>query len=274
MSRLISREISNQILNRSNPILIAKASKIYKESLRELRNIFGSIHYIKADNSTIKVKCITGNPERAIAKQKKEDGIILPLLSVTEISTDSSDERNRYSPMLVHEKAWNEKKQRAERVLSLSPRPINITYQLNIWTEYKEDMDQIRSAIFLMFNPHLEIQTSESDIAKVYIESEEDASTLTAADQEDRILKKALVVRLETYISSPKFLFTSSGKIESFHLQAELVGPGETIHTEVISSDLQDIINRLRYYQSLVGVEKQNLINEIINQIMLLTYQF
>jgi hypothetical protein len=275
MVKIISTEISNDILTRSNSILLAKTSKIYKESLRQLRNIFGNIHYIRGDGKAVKIKCITGNPERSIAKQKKDDNIILPLISITEVSTNTSDERNRYSPTLVHDKHWDDKQQRAIRILSLSPRPVNITYQINILSEYREDLDHIRSAIFLMFNPHMELQTSESDIAKVYIEAEEDDSSLTVMDQEDRVLKKSILIRLETYISSPKFLFTSSGKIETFHLEAELVGANEVISAQdTYSIQIQTIIDRLRYLQSLVGNERDDLINEIIQQIMALTYQF
>lgn len=270
----ISSEVANDILKRSTPILMSKTAKIYKESLRQLLNIFSNIYYINADGSPVKVKCITGNPERAIAKQFKDSGIVLPLLSITESITSQSDERNRFSQMLVHDKYWDSKKLRAVRLLSLSPKPIAITYQLNIWTEYKEDMDKLRSAIYLMFNPHLEIQTSDNDLAKCFIELEEDNSSINAGDQEDRILKKAILIKLETYISSPKFLFTSTGKIETFHLEAQLSTDLETITaSDSYTISLEEITDRLRYLRNIASAEQQTIIDEIIRQIIALTTQ-
>lgn len=270
----ISSEVANDILSRSTPILAAKTAKIYKESLEQLRNIFGNMYYINANGEAIKLKCITGNPERVIAKKVKDTTMVLPLLSVTEISTNQSDDRNRYSQMLSHDKYWDPKTLRAVRLLSLVPKPISISYQLNIWTEYKEDMDQIRSSVFLMFNPHLEIRTSDNDIAKCFIDMEEDNSVTNAGDQEDRLIKKAIHIKLETYISSPKFVFTSTGKIETFHLEAELTNDMSVINSkDTFTISLEEINDRLRYLRNLASAEQQSIIDEIIRQIMALTTQ-
>ena len=53
------------------------------------------------------------------------------------------------------------------------------------------------------------------------MDSEEDVGSVTGADKEDRILKKTMNVVLRTYIPSPKFLYTSTGKIEEFKVETK-----------------------------------------------------
>ncbi len=83
------------------------------------------------------------------------------------------------------------------------------------------DMDQILEQIRLKFNPEMQVPTEFSTLAKAYMDSEEDVGSVTGADKEDRILKKTMNVVLRTYIPSPKFLYTSTGKIEEFKLETK-----------------------------------------------------
>ncbi len=48
-----------------------------------------------------------------------------------ETQTESDSERMRYQS-IVSETHWDPDKRRATRVLSLPPRPINITYEVNM----------------------------------------------------------------------------------------------------------------------------------------------
>ncbi len=194
-------------------------SFIYKESLRSMIASFNDIGYFNSEDDFVEIKCIHGNAERAIAKLKQENNIILPIISVSQTISNNDDERRRYESVLVHEKFFDKEKHRAVRVLSLSPRPVNISYQVNVYTKYMADMDQILEQIRLKFNPEMNVPTEYSTLAKAFLESEEAAGSMTANDKEDRVIKKTLNVVLRTYIPSPKFLVTSTGEIEEFNIE-------------------------------------------------------
>ena len=201
-------------------------SFVYRESLRSMISAFNDVGYIDSENKFNNIKCIHASAERAIAKLTQENNIILPVLSISQTISANDDDRRRNESLLVHEKYWDKEKNRAFRLLSLSPRAININYKINVWTKYMSDMDQILEQIRLKFNPEMEVPTKFSTLAKATIESEEDAGSAVAGDKEDRLLKKAINVTLRTYIPSPKFLITSTGKIEEF--VAELTNYGDS----------------------------------------------
>jgi len=194
-------------------------SFIYKESLRSMIASFNDVGYIDSEEKFNNTKCIHANAERAIAKLNQENNIILPILSVGQTTSDNDTSRQRTESLLVNEKYWDTEKNRAFRILSLVPRAINIKYQLNIWTKYMSDMDQILEQIRLKFHPEMQVPTEFSTLAKAYLDSEEDVGQIAVADKEDRVLKKTLNIILRTYIPSPKFLYTSTGKIEEFKVE-------------------------------------------------------
>lgn len=191
-------------------------SFVYKESLRSMIASFNDLGYISAEDKFKEVKCLHANAERAIAKLKQEDNIILPMVTITQTNTANDDARRRQESVLVNEKYWDADKNRAFRVLSLAPRPININYQLNVWCKYMADMDQILEQIRLKFNPEMNVPTEFSTIAKAFLDTEEDVGSITAGDKEDRIIKKTFNIVFRTYVPNPKFLVTSTGKIEEF----------------------------------------------------------
>ena len=193
-------------------------SFIYRESLRSMIAAFNDIGHYNAQDEFINIKCIHGNAERAVAKINQENNIILPMLSISQTISNNDDDRRRYESVLVHEKYWDEKKGRAFRILSLAPRPVNVSYQLNIWCKYMADMDQILEQVRLKFNPEMNVPTEYSTLAKAFLESEDMVGSMTATTKEDRILKKTLNIVLRTYIPSPKFLVTSTGEIENFKI--------------------------------------------------------
>jgi hypothetical protein len=218
----VSNIVLREILEKSNASTGMYIQKVYKDSLREFISIFSNIYYIDKDNNPIKIKCFHGNQERVIAKTTLGDNITLPVITITESSTSNNDERRKYSKLLVHEKYWDKDKNRAIRILSLAPRPVDITYEINIWTKYKQDLDQIRESIFTMFNPDLEIKTNKSYYTKAFLVDESDISQVEVSDLQDRVLRKKLSVNLETYIPNPRFLYTSTGKIEEFNFEVEI----------------------------------------------------
>lgn len=194
-------------------------SFIYKESLRAMITAFTDVKYIDSEEKLNDIKCVHANAERAIAKLKQENSIILPMLSISQTISENDDTRRKSESVLVHEKYWDSEKERSFRVLSLSPRPVNIRYQLNIWCKYMADMDQILEQVRLKFNPEMQVPTKFSTIAKALLDSEEDTGNITAGDKEDRVIRKTINILLRTYVPNPKFLITSNGKIEELILE-------------------------------------------------------
>ena len=198
-------------------------SYIYKDCLRFLLNKFGDLSYFDGKGDAIKIKCYHANAERAVGIIFKESTIVLPALSIAENSTKATEDRRRYDSVLINESYWHPKYQRAIRIVSLTPKPIEISYGINIWSFYKNDMDQIREMIFSMFNPDMNITISEKFACKIYIDSESDASETKVPDQEDRILQKTIGISLQTAIPAPRFLYTSTGKIEKLKFEVDAV---------------------------------------------------
>lgn len=195
--------------------LLPVIDNVYKESLRSMLHIFGNIYYLDANANRVKVNCSHGNPERIVGKLKADNTLVLPMITIVETQTDSDPNRMRYQNLIV-ETAWDSEKLRATRILSMPPRPINITYEVNIWTKYKADMDMLRSNIFSLFSPDINIETQYSVHNKAFINNEREVGSVTAADTGDRILQKSISITLETYIPSPKFFFTNTGEIKEF----------------------------------------------------------
>lgn len=207
--------IRNQIVSLTNTKLLPVIDNVYKESLRSMLHIFGNLYYLDGNGNRVKINCSHGNPERIAGRLKADNTLILPMLTIVETQTESDQQRMRYQN-IISETDWDPDKRRATRVLSLPPRPINITYDVNVWCKYKADMDMIRSSIFSLFSPDINIETQYSVHNKAFIVNEREMGTVNAGDAGDRVLQKTITVTLETYIPSPKFFFTNTGEIKEF----------------------------------------------------------
>jgi hypothetical protein len=215
MSSKYSLEIRNKIVDLTKTKLLPVIDNVYKESLRSILNIFGNLYYIDGNGNRIKVNCSHGNPERIAGRLKADNTLVLPMLTVVETQTASDPSRMRYQN-IISETNWDPDKRRATRLLSLPPRPVNIVYEVNIWAKYKADMDMLRSSIFSLFSPDLNIETQYSVHNKAFIDNEREVGSLISGDASDRILQKTISITLQTYIPSPKFFFTNTGEIEEF----------------------------------------------------------
>lgn len=197
-------------------------SFIYRESLRAVKEMFSGLKYINADDGIINIKCIHGNPERTIAKLKQDNNIILPIISVVQTSSEEDENRRRPRQIVLNTKVWSESKQRAFRVFSLAPKAVNLLYDVNVWSKYKSDMDQISEQMHLKFHPSIRIVTSYNNLTQGFLVQETDQSSVDLGDKEDRVLRRSYSFKLQTYIPSPQFLLTSTGKIETFNTEVEL----------------------------------------------------
>ena len=178
---------------------------------------FGNLYYIDGNGNRIRVKTTHGNPERIAGKLKADNTLILPMITIVETKTTPDLARGRYQNIII-DKAWDPNKLKATRVLSLPPRPVNITYEINIWAKYKSDLDMLRSTIFSRFNPDVSIVTKYSSYNKAFITNERDIGSVGANDADDRVLQKTFEVTLETYIPTPKFQITNTGEIKDFDM--------------------------------------------------------
>lgn len=107
-------------------------------------------------------------------------------------------------------------------------------------------MDQIREYIYFLFNPDLQIITSKNHLTKAFLDEESDSSQISVKDQEDRVLQKKITITVETYIQSPKFLYTSTGKIEELNYDVEILGniaPDMGNDSITLSTDMRKLNN-------------------------------
>ena len=191
---------------------------LYKQTLREMIAFFNGFKYINSEDKLVSVHCIHANPERAVAKLMQEDNIILPIISISQTTSDDDNKRRRYDPIIVHEVVWDEDTQRAKRIISFAPRPVNIAYEAHIWTKYKANMDQLIEQIRSRFNPSIFVPTIHNDITEAFLVEESDASTIEAGDKEERILRRTFSISVETYLPATRYLYTNSGQIEEFNV--------------------------------------------------------
>lgn len=194
----------------------------YKEIVRFLLSRFDGLYYLNYEQEAVKVKCRYGNPERTIAKLNGEENIILPLITVSQDVITEAPGRRRNASNLIQSSYWDEDKQKARRVVSLCDVPVTIQYSINVWAKYMEDLDQLAQKIRLSFNPSLTLETNFSKDSQVFLEAETNNYSFALSDREDRVLRKSFTASVETYIKSPRYLITSSGKIETFKVEADL----------------------------------------------------
>jgi len=217
------QDIKKRIVQLTESRLLPRIDNVYKESLRQMIHVFGNLYYIDGNGNRIRVNCSHGNTERIAGRLKSDNNIVLPTITVSEVDAARDQKRERFSSVLMHDVLYDQSEKRAKRILSLAPRALNITYEINVWCKYKADLDMLRGGIFSLFNPELRIPTNHSSEARAFIEKERSIGSVIAADTKDRVLQKTIEVRLETYIQSPKFLFTNTGEINEIGDNFEFV---------------------------------------------------
>ena len=211
------QKLMSELLERSTND--AKVTELYRETLEYLINVFSQYVYINDENKVVKVPCWHGSVERVVAKLRQEHNIVLPVMSVFRTGNNSDEKRRRFSGMIVYDKYWDLESQRAVRVARLAPTPVTISYKLNVWTKYQEDMDHLTEQVHRDFNPDINIKTSYNTSTKGFLSSESPSNELTVSEGQDRVIRKAFDFTVESYIPSPRFVITNTGKIEEFNAE-------------------------------------------------------
>lgn len=187
-------------------------SKVYKEILRSLLAEI-QLGYINDDSEYVPLKLHHGRQERAVAKKFQENNIVLPYSTIFQAGVQSDDKKRRSRDILLYNSIWDDKTQRAERVVSLCDVPVVSQYTLSVWSKYVSDIDQISATLRSRFNPDLILETPYANNVKAFLAEESDISTVEVADKEDRLIQKTFSINVESYIQSPQFKVTSTGKI-------------------------------------------------------------
>ena len=202
-------------------------SGTYKELLRFMLSLFSDIKVIDPENQVVKIACLNASPERAVAKLYQENNLVLPVITLFQSTSQEDTKRRRPSDIVLPESYWDEEKQRAFRVVTLAPHAININYELNVWTKFNEDMDQIAEQIRLLFSPDIKVVTKYTNSTSSFLVNESNTSQLIAGDREDRVLRRKFEIVVEGYIPYPKFLVTSTGEMTEFNSEFEVISKTE-----------------------------------------------
>jgi hypothetical protein len=197
-------------------------SNFYREYTKFLIDKIGTVKFINSEDKSQEITTFFANPERAIAKIHEDRNITLPVITISIDDIDEDTDRRRTSSNLEISTIWDKKTQRALRVVSKASKPINLSFSINIWAKYVEDVNQIVENIMLLFNPSLDFKTANSTNTKAFIEQITDNSVASAPDKEDRVIRKMIVLTAEAYLSYPKYLITSTGEIEKYSIEIKI----------------------------------------------------
>ena len=173
------------------------------------------------DKAVVDIPTFYANPERAIAKIKEDRNLVLPVISIGISDIEDDVDRRSTNMHVVFETAWDKTKQRATRVVSIAPKAVRLSFMVNIWAKYVEDLNQITEKIQLMFNPSLEFRTKFSSYILGFITQVADNSVTVVSDRQDRVLKRSIQVEVEAYVPNEKYLYTNTGQLEM--LNADIV---------------------------------------------------
>tara|TARA_R100001509_G_scaffold156901_1_gene120564 strand:+ start:155 stop:910 length:756 start_codon:yes stop_codon:yes gene_type:complete len=205
--------------------LIAPVEKsdFYREYTKFIIDKMNTINIVDSEGKAVDVNAFFANPERAIAKIKEDRNLVLPIISVSIDDVDEDTERRKTATNIEVTTMWDVKERRAKRVISKAAKPVNLSFTINIWSKYREDLNQILETVLKMFNPSLDFKTKHSTNTKAFIEQITDSSVNSVGDREDRIVRKMIVITAEAYLPNPKYLVTNTGEIEFLGTDVRLV---------------------------------------------------
>ena len=204
----------------------ATKSNFYREHTDFLLKKMKTVEFVDSENKAVKPTVFFANPERAIAKMKEDRNLTLPVITVAIGDIDEDLDRRRSNFNLDINTIWDPKKRVARRIVSTVPKAVNISFSINVWAKYIEDVNQLVENILLLFNPSMDITTSRSNNSKAFISQVTDNSVVTVADKTDRVVRKLIVVSVESYLPHRKYLVTSNGALELLGLDYEFIGDG------------------------------------------------
>ncbi len=212
--------IKRQIFERENKNF--RSLEFYRKTSRELLNIFSDAQIIGSDNEVQPVTVSYANYERAIAMLFKTRNLTLPQMTLAISDTVEDFERRKPNTDIEFWTIRDKKSMRYTRVAAMSPKAVKVSYQLNLWARYVEDMNQLIEYVMNKFRPQLRVGTDFLTNAPAFITAVSDNSTLTVPDREDRIIKKTVTFEVETWMPTRKYMIQSNGAIREMRYDVEL----------------------------------------------------
>jgi hypothetical protein len=194
----------------------------YRQTTKRLLAVFSDCQVIGDDGGVDTVPIWYANPERAIAKIYEGRTLNLPAMTLNIESLDNDEDRRRPNFGVQVWKEFDEVKNKAIRVAALAPRAVKVTYKLNLWTRYVEDMNQLVELVHYKFHPHIIVPTNFNDNTHAFLKSTTDNSVVDVPDREDRLIKKAITFEVETYIPSRKYEITSTGSLRELRFDVSI----------------------------------------------------
>ena len=219
----------------------------YRAFTRRVKELFSGLQVLKGDDTLRTIEVIYANPERAIAKIMEGKSTQLPLLSLQLDGIELATDRRKPMEALVEKKYWLSDKQRAVRYMALAPVAANLSFAINIWGKYVEEVNQLTEQILLQFRPNLPIDIRPDEIYQSFVKDVSDSFQVDMGDKQDRVLKRIVRFEVESYIPSKVFKFTNTGEIISMNyetyieetsgletLESFLAGGGQDFHLNEI----------------------------------------
>ena len=213
-------DIKRQLFERENANF--RSLDFYRDTSKRLLSLFSDAQILGEDLKAKPVEVFYANYERAIAKLFKTRNLTLPIMSLSIADTEEAADRRRPNYDVEFWTIKDHKKKRYTRVASLSPKAVNVSFQLNLWSRYVEDMNQLVEYVMNKFRPHLRIETDFNINACGFITTISDKSTLDVPDREDRIIRKQVTFNVETYMPTRKYLIQSNGAITEMHFETTI----------------------------------------------------
>lgn len=187
----------------------------YRVFTRRIKELFGTFQVVKGDDTLRTVEIIYANPERAIAKIMEGKSTQLPLLSLQLDGIEVALDRRKPMEALVEKKFWIPDQQRAVRYMALAPVAANLSFAVNVWGKYVEDVNQLTEQIILSFRPNLPIDIRPDEVYQAFIQDVSDSFQVDVGDRQDRVLKRVIRFNVESYIPGNVYKFTNTGEIAS-----------------------------------------------------------
>tara|TARA_R110002012_G_scaffold60510_1_gene158379 strand:+ start:423 stop:1259 length:837 start_codon:yes stop_codon:yes gene_type:complete len=203
--------IKKQLFERENKNF--KSLEFYRATSKELLGLLSTGQILGTDNKIAKVETFYANYERAIAMLFKTRNLTLPLMTLAISDTKEDPDRRRPDFDIEYWTVHNKETRRHTRVASLAPKAVKISYTLNLWTRYVEDMNQLLEYVMQLFRPHLRVETNFMTNACAFITAVSDNSTLDAPDRKDRVIRKTVTFEVETYMPTRQYQIQSNGDI-------------------------------------------------------------
>lgn len=149
---------------------------------------------------------------------ERKDDEMLPMMSVSMTGVEYAIERATNKNFSVSTSCPDDIAGTSNVSRYLAPSPFDISFQLNIWTLYLTDVDQILEQILPWFQPHVVIKIKLEEInttfdAKVVFRSASPEHESEYSDEGRRVLKYVLDFSVQTLLFKPAELSGVVGKI-------------------------------------------------------------